>query len=52
MGREVLYKGWVHREQLLTHEVGWCGTREYNRWLVLEHWWFVWEAYGYGIRGV
>ena len=45
MGREVLHKGWVYREWLLAHEVRWCSTGEYNGWLVLEHWWLVWEAY-------
>ena len=28
--REILYKGWVHRERSLAHEVGWRSTGEYN----------------------
>ena len=51
MRREVLYKGWVHGEWSPAHEVGWRSTGEYNGWLVLEHWWLVWEAYGYRTRG-
>ena len=52
MGREVLHKGWVHREWLLAHEVEWRSTGEYNGWLVFEHWQLVREAYGYKIRRV
>ena len=51
MRREVLYRGWVHREWSLAHEVRWRGTREYNSWLVFEHWQLVWKADGYGARG-
>ena len=48
--REVLYKGWIHREWSLAHEVGWHSTGEYNGWLILEHWQLVWEVYGHRTR--
>ena len=51
MRREVLHKGWVHREWLLAHKVRWHSTGEYNGWLVFEHWQFVWETDDHGARG-
>ena len=52
MRRKVLHRGWVHREWSLAHKVGWHSTGKYNGWLVLEHWWLVWEVYGHRIRQV
>ena len=28
--REILYKGWIHREWSLAYEVGWRSTGEYD----------------------